>query len=61
MMTLTENHIETMKEAPFVIGRFPGLTHELCRKGLMRWTEGAWRLTHAGEEVLAQAKTAEAA
>lgn len=60
-MTLTENHIETMKEAPFVIGRFPGLTHDLARKGLMRWSEGAWRLTHAGQETLDSLKTAEAA
>lgn len=51
-MTLSEKHIETMREAPFVIGRYPGLSHELCRLGLMRWTEGAWRLTHAGEETL---------
>lgn len=60
-MTLTDNHIATMKEAPFVIGRFPGLTHELARKGLMRWSEGAWRLTHAGQEVLSTMETGAAA
>jgi hypothetical protein len=60
-MTLTDKHIETMREAPFVIGRYPGLSHDLCRKGLMRWHEGAWRLTPEGMEMLAAMNTDKAA
>lgn len=60
-MTLTEKHMETMAEAPFVIARYPGLSQELCRRGLMRWTDGAWRLTSAGEEALAGHRAARAA
>lgn len=52
MMTLTDKHLETLKEAPFVIGRYPGLSHDLCRKGLMHWAEGAWRLTQSGQALL---------
>jgi hypothetical protein len=53
IMTLNDQHIETMREAPFIIGRFPGLAHELCRNGLMHWADGAWRLTRDGERALA--------
>lgn len=51
-MTLTEDHIETLKDSPFIIGRFPGLAHELCRMGLMEWVDKAWRLTDAGQAAL---------
>ncbi|HTH17819.1 MAG TPA: hypothetical protein VL974_14265 [Magnetospirillum sp.] len=54
-MTLTDKHIETLKDAPFILGRFPGISHDLCRKGLLRWVDGAWHLTLEGRQVLAEA------
>ncbi len=53
MVTLSEKHIETMRDAPFIVARFPGLAHDLSRKGLLQWKEGAWRLTPAGDDILA--------
>lgn len=52
-MTFTQQHIETLKSAPFVIAPVAGVPHELCRKGLLAWSDGAWRLTGAGRAILA--------
>lgn len=57
-MTLSEKHMQTLREAPFIVGRFPGLAHDLCRKGLLHWDDGAWRLTPAGQAWLATPKVA---
>jgi hypothetical protein len=57
-MKLTDEHVKTLKRAPFIIGELPGVPHELCRKGLLEWTDGAWRLTPAGHEALANAAQA---
>ncbi|MCR6632301.1 MAG: hypothetical protein NVV74_20900 [Magnetospirillum sp.] len=52
-MTLTQTHIDTLKSAPFVIAPVANIPHDLCRKGLLVWSEGAWRLTEAGQAFLA--------
>lgn len=51
-MTLTDKHIETLRDAPFILGRHPGIAQDLCRQGLLRWLDGAWRLTPAGQKAV---------
>ena len=54
-MKLTDEHVKTLKRAPFIIPEIPHIPHDLCRKGLLEWAEGAWRLTDAGHRALATA------
>lgn len=61
MVSVSEKHIETMRDAPFIVSRFPGLAHDLSRKGLLQWKEGAWRLTPAGHDIMAVFETKRAA
>lgn len=60
-MTLTERHIETLKSAPFILAPASADPHELCRQGLLSWSEGAWRLTGAGRAFLESLAVADAA
>ena len=60
-MTLTSEQIATLMQAPFILSPMPDVPHELCRKGLLAWHEGAWRLTAAGELALAEIQCVRAA
>lgn len=51
-MSLSPVHIETLKSAPFVIPPVADVPHDLCRRGLLQWAEGAWRLTEQGKAAL---------
>ncbi|CAA7625746.1 hypothetical protein [Magnetospirillum sp. UT-4] len=51
-MSLTDQHLEVLRRAPFTIAPVPGIPHDLCRKGFLAWRDGAWRLTEAGCEAL---------
>lgn len=59
-MTLSKSALETLTRAPFVIPTGADDPHDLCRKGLMAWADGAWRLTESGRAVLAAQDSAEA-
>lgn len=60
-MTLTNVQLDTLKQAPFILSPMPDVPHDLCRKGLLAWSEGAWRLTEAGQAALAEVECAQAA
>lgn len=53
-MTLSKTALETLKRAPFVLATASEDPNDLCRKGLLAWTAGAWRLTEAGGKLLAE-------